>query len=86
MGKQNLESRITKEAYYFVNHHSTVRETAKHFHLSKTTIHNDLSKRLEAYHSPMASIVLNLLEKNKKERAMRGGMATRQKYLSLKEL
>ena len=79
--KQELETRILQEAEYFLmTHGATVRSTAKHFGLSKSTVHLDLSKRLKQT-SFLWLATHEKLQRNKEERALRGGEATRKKYL-----
>jgi putative DeoR family transcriptional regulator (stage III sporulation protein D) len=58
----------------------TIRETAKKFQISKSTIHKDVTERLEEINPSLAKEVKMVLEKNKSERHIRGGMATKQKY------
>ena len=59
---------------------ATVRSTAKHFHISKSTVHKDISQRLEHYNPILFAQVRQILDRNKQERHIRGGMATRKKY------
>ena len=75
-----LEERACELAVYMIETGATVRSTAKHFHLSKSTVHKDISQRLETYNPGLHAQVRRILEKNKQERHIRGGMATRKKY------
>ena len=75
-----LEERACELAVYMIETGATVRSTAKHFHLSKSTVHKDISQRLETYNPALYGQVRQILEKNKQERHIRGGMATRRKY------
>ena len=75
--KDYIEERVLELAHYIVNTNSTVRAAAKKFRVSKSTVHKDVTERLLA----LALEVKNVLENNKAERHLRGGMATREKYL-----
>lgn len=75
-----LEKRACELAVYMIETGSTVRAAAKHFGISKSTVHKDLSCRLESYHPELYRQVRQVLEKNKQERHIRGGMATKRKY------
>ncbi len=68
---------------YIIEHKATVRSTAKQFGISKSTVHKDVSDRLKSSHPALYSAVKEVLELNKKERHIRGGEATKQKYLLL---
>ena len=63
----------------------TVRATAKHFGISKSTVHKDLSQKLKFYNPRLYAEVKEILAINKSERHLRGGEATRQKYLNRKQ-
>jgi len=65
--------------------HGTVRTAAKHFGISKSTVHKDLSQRLPHYNHTLYLQVRTVLEENKAQRHIRGGLATRRKYLLQKE-
>ena len=60
--------------------HQQVHAAAKHFGLSKSTVHKDLSERLPTFNKPLYLQVKGVLEENKAERHIRGGIATRKKY------
>jgi putative DeoR family transcriptional regulator (stage III sporulation protein D) len=78
--KDYIEERCLKIAEYIVTHKTTIRQCAKVFKVSKSTIHKDLSERLSRINSELEEEVKNLLEYNKSVRHLRGGMATRNKY------
>jgi len=73
---------ILSVAQYYLHNHSTVRETAQHFDISKSTVHNYLTIYLPHIDHKMSKSVNNLLQHNFKIKHLRGGDATRQKYLS----
>ena len=75
-----LEERACELAVYMIETGATVRSTAKHYHISKSTVHKDISQRLEHYNPALYAQVREILEQNKRERHIRGGMATRKKY------
>lgn len=75
-----IEERVKKVATYIIETGSTVRQTAKVFNISKSTIHKDISQRLEEINPSLAIEAKKVLEKNKEERHIRGGMATKLKY------
>ena len=75
-----LEERACELAVYMIETGATVRSTAKHYHISKSTVHKDISQRLEHYNPALYAQVRKILEQNKRERHIRGGMATRKKY------
>ncbi len=68
-------------ADYIIKTHCTVREAAKHFNLSKTTVHYLMAKRLPKVSVLVANKVAKVLAQNKAERHIRGGEATRRKYV-----
>ncbi len=76
----DIEERVKKVATYIIETGSTVRQTAKVFNISKSTIHKDISQRLEEINPSLAIEAKKVLEKNKEERHIRGGMATKLKY------
>ena len=75
-----LEERACELAVYMIETGATVRSTAKHYHISKSTVHKDISQRLEHYNPALYAQVREILEQNKRERHIRGGLATRKKY------
>ena len=76
-----IEERAVEIARYIVEHKSTVRETAKVFGISKSTVHKDITERLPRVNKSLAEATREILDINKSERHIRGGMATREKYL-----
>lgn len=79
-----LKTRACKLAVYIVENHATVRAAAKHFGVSKSTVHKDLSQRLPHYNRTLYRQVRKILDINKAQRHIRGGIATREKYKFLK--
>lgn len=67
-------------AKYILEKNTTVRQTAKTFGVSKSTIHKDVTERLKEINPSLAKEVKNVLDKNKSERHIRGGLATKLKY------
>ena len=78
--KQDLEERACELAVYVIETGATVRAAAKHFGISKSTVHKALTQRLRLCNSPLYVQVRRVLDKNKQERHIRGGMATQRKY------
>lgn len=78
--KSNIEERACDLAAYIIESKATVRSAAKKFGISKSTVHKDLSERLEQINRPLYLEVKEVLEFNKAERHIRGGLATRLKY------
>ena len=68
-------------AQFMIHTNATVRETAKKFGISKSTVHKDITDRVEKIDPELAKSVRRVLEVNKAERHIRGGMATKEKYL-----
>ena len=81
--KDYIEERAIEIATYIIEHNATVRQTARQFGISKSTVHKDLTERLPQIDHHLADEVRDILDINKSERHIRGGMATRQKYLLL---
>lgn len=77
----SIKERVIRLAEYVVENGATVREAAKAFGISKSTVHKDMTGRLGNYDSGLFEAVRLVLERNKAERHIRGGLATRQKYL-----
>ena len=75
-----MEERACDLALYIIEHRATVRGAAKQFGISKSTVHNDLSQRLPAFNRALYLQVKEVLDLNKAERHIRGGIATRRKY------
>lgn len=78
--KTNIEERACDLAVYIIENKATVRSAAKQFGISKSTVHKDLSERLQHINRALYVQVKEILEKNKAERHIRGGNATRRKY------
>ena len=77
---QPMEKRACEVAVYMIETGATVRAAARHFGISKSTVHKDLSQRLPECNRGLYLQVRKVLDKNKQERHIRGGMATRRKY------
>ena len=80
-----IEDRACALAVYIIETGATVRSAAKHFGISKSTVHKDLSQRLPQYNKTLYQQVRQVLNLNKAERHIRGGQATRKKYQLQKE-
>ncbi|MBS5047461.1 MAG: sporulation transcriptional regulator SpoIIID [Firmicutes bacterium] len=78
--KGNMEERAAALALYLIENRTTVRAAAKKFGISKSTVHKDLSERLPVYNRTLYLQVKEILEENKAQRHIRGGLATRRKY------
>lgn len=76
-----IRVRVLTLANYIYKNNATVRDTAKKFGISKSTVHKDVTERLKMFNSAVYEDVRKVLEKNKAERHIRGGYATKQKYL-----
>ena len=85
MKKFTIEERAICLARYIIETKDTVRSTAKKFGVSKSTVHKDVSDRLLKINPILAKEVREILNENKAERHIRGGMATKLKYLKEKE-
>ena len=79
--KDYIEARAVEIAQYTIEHNATVRQTAKQFGISKSTVHKDITERLEQINPTLARETRKVLDVNKSERHIRGGLATREKYL-----
>ena len=78
--KGNMEERAQELALYIIENKTTVRAAAQKFGISKSTVHKDLSERLPAINRNLYQQVKEILNENKAERHIRGGIATRKKY------
>ena len=76
-----IEERAITIANYIIAHGTTVRHPAKDFGVSKSTVHKDVTERLEQFQPGLAKEVRRVLDVNKAERHIRGGMATKEKYM-----
>lgn len=81
----DIEERANMLAKYIVDTQSTVRVAAKVFSISKSTVHKDIAERLEKSNPILAKEAKKVLEHNKEERHIRGGMATKLKYKEKKK-
>ncbi len=79
--KDYIEERAIAVACYIIEHNATVRQAAKQFGISKSTVHKDITERLEQVNPGLAKEARKVLDVNKSERHIRGGMATKEKYL-----
>lgn len=77
---ERLEKRACELAVYIIETGATVRTAAQHFGISKSTVHKDISWRLQQVNHGLYLQVRKILDQNKQERHIRGGMATRRKY------
>ena len=77
---KSIETRVLKLGEYIIGNKSTIRETAKFFGISKSTVHKDLAQRLKNINFSIYTDVKKILEINKSERHIRGGFATKNKY------
>ena len=82
--KEYIEERAINVANYIIEHNATVRQAAKAFGISKSTVHKDVTEKLRHENRELHDAVKKVLEYNKSERHLRGGEATKQKYLSEK--
>ena len=78
--RSNIEERACRLAQYIIENKATVRAAAAKFGVSKSTVHKDLSERLQHIDRTLYSQAKEILELNKAERHIRGGIATRKKY------
>lgn len=76
----DIDKRAILFADYIVEHHATVREVAKYYGISKSTVHKDVTWRLRSIDCDLYDKVREILNKNKAERHIRGGLATKRKY------
>ena len=78
--KGNIEERACNLAVYIIENRATVRSAAQKFGISKSTVHKDISERLPQFNRPLYLQVKEILDLNKAQRHIRGGIATRKKY------
>lgn len=83
--REYIEERAEEIGQYIVESGATVRQTAKKFGVSKSTVHKDVTERLVKINPMLAARIRVVLDINKAERHIRGGMATREKYLNGKK-
>ena len=79
--KDYIEERAIEAANYIIDTRATVRQTADKMGISKSTVHKDITERLAQVNPSLAAETRKVLDVNKSERHIRGGMATREKYL-----
>ena len=79
--KEYIEERVILIARYIIDNNATVRQAAKYFGISKSTVHKDTTERLEQINPALALEARKVLNINKSERHIRGGLATKEKYL-----
>ena len=77
----NVKDRCERAALYIIEEKATVRKAAEKFGVSKSTVHKDVAQRLREYNPQLAKKVGEILQINKSERHLRGGEATKRKYL-----
>lgn len=82
----NVEKRCIDLGHYIVETKSTVRQAATVFGISKSTVHNDVTKRLSVINPLLCSEVKEVLDENKAQRHIRGGLATKKKYSEMKNV
>ena len=79
--KDYIEERAIDIANYIIENNATVRQSAKQFGISKSTVHKDVTERLMQINPALAKEARKVLDINKSERHIRGGLATKEKYL-----
>lgn len=79
--KGYIEERAAEIAQYIIDNNATVRQAAKFFGISKSTVHKDVTDRLAQINPSLAAQARRVLDVNKSERHIRGGLATKEKYL-----
>ena len=79
--KDYISERAVRIANYIIQNNATVRQTAQNFGVSKSTVHKDVTERLLYINPHLAAEARKVLDVNKSERHIRGGLATREKYL-----
>ena len=80
--REDVRLRVMRAAEHILETGATVRACAEKFHISKTTVHKDMRERLPVLNPRLAGQVSRVLDENREERHLRGGEATRRKYLS----
>jgi len=83
--REYIELRVLRTAEYIVEKRATVRQAAKRFRVSKSTVHKDVGERLKEVDSSLFHDVRAVLDQNKAERHLRGGNATRNKYKNVRK-
>ena len=83
--REYIEARAIQLAMYIIENNATVRQAAKKFGVSKSTVHKDITDRLPGINRTLAKEARQVLDRNKSERHIRGGLATREKYMRRKQ-
>ena len=83
--QEHIRERVLTLSNYIIESGATVRQTAHKYGISKSTVHKDVTERLPQLSEVTAARVRSILDQNKAQRHLRGGEATRQKYLQLRE-
>lgn len=83
--KYDIESRTVDLTNYIIENKTTVRDAARKFGISKSTVHKDLTERLPRINRRLYEAAREILDENRQERHIRGGLATREKYLKQKK-
>lgn len=81
--REYIEERAIEIAIYVIENQATVRQAAKEFGISKSTVHKDMTERLPYIDARLAKDARKVLDLNKSERHIRGGLATKEKYLEI---
>ena len=82
---KDIKKRVLNEANHIIKTQDTIRQTAGLFNVSKSTVHKDVTERLEVINPGLAGEIRKVLDVNKAERHLRGGMATREKYSHMRK-
>ena len=85
MRQETIEERTVNIAKYIIDNKCTVRDAAKKFGISKSTVHKDITERLCKINAQLSEQIHEILMENKQERHIRGGIATREKYIRAHE-
>ena len=83
--QEHIRERVLTVSEYILENSATVRQTARRYGVSKSTVHKDVTERLPQLNELAAARVRSVLDNNKAERHLRGGEATRLKYLHLRD-
>lgn len=84
--RYDLEKRVVEESNFMINNNATIRETAKIFHVSKSTVHKDVAERLPLINPQLATRVHSVLDNNWADKHNRGGLATKERWKTIKDL
>ena len=80
-----IQERVLEISNYILETKATVRQVAKNFGVSKSTVHKDVTERLPQINRQLARKVKKILDRNKAERHLRGGEATKRKYMTIRQ-